>query len=45
MTTNINYVHNNPIKRGYVDNACHWRYSSARDYEEVDGLIDICWVW
>ena len=31
----------NPVKRGYVDEAVHWRYSSARDYEGIDGLIEI----
>ena len=25
----------------YVDEASHWRYSSARDYEGEDGLIEI----
>ena len=28
-----NYIHYNPVKRGYVDEAKHWRYSSTRDYE------------
>jgi len=42
MIDRINYIHNNPIKRGYVDEAVHWRYSSARDYKGIDGLINIC---
>jgi hypothetical protein len=33
------------IKRGYVDEAKHWRYSSARDYEGVDGLLKIEKLW
>ena len=37
----IKYIHHNPIKRGYVDEAKHWRYSSARDYEGEKSLIDI----
>jgi len=41
MRIKIKYIHENPIKRGYVDEAVHWRYSSARDYEDVRGLIDI----
>ena len=45
MIEKINYIHNNPIKRGYVDEAKHWRYSSARDYEEISGLIDIERMW
>lgn len=41
MIETINYIHNNPVKRGYVDVAKHWRYSSARDYENIKGLIDV----
>jgi len=41
----VNYIHYNPVKRGYVDEAKHWRYSSARDYEGKRGLIDIERVW
>jgi len=26
------YIHNNPVKRGYVDLPEHWLYSSARAY-------------
>lgn len=25
----------------YVDEASHWRYSSARSYEDADGLLEI----
>ena len=28
----IEYIHYNPVKRGYVDEAEHWRYSSARNF-------------
>ena len=41
----INYIHQNPVKRGYVDEATHWRYSSARDYEGMRGLIDVERFW
>lgn len=27
MLERINYIHNNPVKRGYVDDGVHWRYS------------------
>ena len=40
MKDKIEYIHNNPVKRGYVDEAQHWRYSSARDYEGLKGLLD-----
>jgi len=41
----IKYIHYNPVKRGYIDEAKHWRYSSARDYEGEKGLIDIERGW
>jgi hypothetical protein len=41
----IDYIHYNPVKRGYVDKAIHWRYSSARDYESGYGLIEIDRFW
>ena len=45
MIEKINYIHQNPVKRGYIDRAEHWRYSSARDYNGIDGLLDIERVW
>ncbi len=45
MNEKINYIHQNPVKRGYIDEAKFWRYSSARDYEGFDGLIDVCRFW
>ena len=41
----IEYIHNNPVKRGYVDETSHWRYSSARDYEGASGLLEIERMW
>ncbi len=45
MISKIKYIHQNPVKRGYVDEAVHWRYSSARDYDGVDGLIEVEKFW
>jgi len=45
MQQKIEYIHQNPVKRGYVDQAAHWRYSSARDYEGEMGLIKIDKIW
>lgn len=45
MKDKIEYIHNNPVKRGYVDEAQHWRYSSARDYEGSIGLLDVEQFW
>jgi len=45
MMEKINYVHHNPVKRGYVDEAKYWRYSSAKDYEGVEGLLEVERLW
>ena len=45
MKDKIEYIHNNPVKRGYVDESQHWRYSSARDYEGLRGLLDVELFW
>ena len=45
MISKINYIHHNPVKRGYIDEASHWRYSSARDYEGVNGLLEVERFW
>lgn len=37
----INYIHNNPVKAMIVDNASAYVFSSARDYEEEPGLVEI----
>ncbi len=35
----INYVHNNPVKGGLVNNPQDYDYSSARDYAGEQGLL------
>jgi putative transposase len=41
----LDYIHQNPVKRGYVDNPVHWRYSSARNYAGLLGLIPVYTDW
>ena len=41
MVQKIEYTHWNPVKRGYVDEPVHWRYSSARNYADMEGLLEI----
>jgi putative transposase len=45
MTQKLEYIHYNPVKRGYVDVPTDWRYSSARNYAGRDGLIEVCTDW
>jgi putative transposase len=37
----LNYIHDNPVTAGWVDEPAHYLYSSARDYSGGKGLIDI----
>ena len=41
----LEYIHHNPVKRGYVDEARHWRYSSARNYDGDVGLMPVFTEW
>ncbi len=45
MRQKLEYIHLNPVKRGYVDEPIHWRYSSARNYEGKPGLIPVTTDW
>jgi REP element-mobilizing transposase RayT len=45
MLQKLEYSHNNPVKRGYVDEPTHWRYSSARNYAGLPGLIEVVTDW
>ena len=37
----LDYIHNNPVKRGYVDLPEHWRYSSARSYLGLESVLPV----
>ncbi|MGE5479978.1 MAG: REP-associated tyrosine transposase [Chloroflexota bacterium] len=45
MREKLDYIHNNPLRRGYVDDPLHWVYSSARNYNGCQGIIDINMDW
>ena len=32
LVEKVDYIHFNPVKRGYIDKPEHWLYSSARNY-------------
>lgn len=36
----LDYIHNNPVKAGFVSQPEHWLYSSATDYAGKPGLLD-----
>lgn len=37
----LTYIHNNPVKAGFVKEAWEWKYSSARNYAEMEAAIGI----
>jgi putative transposase len=37
----LDYIHNNPVTAGWVDEPEHYLYSSARDYADGKGMIEI----
>ncbi len=41
----LEYIHNNPVRRGYVDDPIHWRYSSARNYAKLPALVPVIVDW
>ncbi len=45
MRQKIEYIHHNPVKRGFVDEAVHWRYSSARNYFGMEGVLEVVEEW
>jgi REP element-mobilizing transposase RayT len=45
MQQKINYIHHNPVRKGYVDKPELWLYSSARDYSGETGLLEIFKNW
>ena len=40
----LNYIHKNPVEAGFVDREEDYIYSSARDFYDRKGLIDLCHV-
>jgi len=41
----LTYIHENPVKAGFVEKAEEWLYSSARDFYGKKGLIDLSYVY
>jgi REP element-mobilizing transposase RayT len=45
MLQKLEYIHNNPVLRGYVACPEHWRYSSAANYMGQAGLFPVKTDW
>jgi putative transposase len=40
----MNYIHRNPVEAGFVENEEDYLYSSARDFFDKKGLVDLSYV-
>ena len=45
MRQKLEYIHLNPVKRGYVEEPIYWRHSSARNYAGLPGLFPVQIEW
>ena len=41
MAQKLDYIHSNPVRSGIVENQEDYIYSSARNYADMDAIIDI----
>ena len=44
VSQKLNYIPNNPVEAGIVENEVEYLYSSARGYAGISGLIDIMYL-
>jgi len=44
MDQKLDYIHNNPVKAGFVSLPEDYLYSSARDYAGEKGLLEIMFI-
>jgi len=45
MQAKVDLIHESPVKRGYVPDPTHYRYSSARNYAGQPGLMPVITEW
>ena len=37
----IDYIHNNPVVTGFATNPVDWKYSSARNFQDDNTILEI----
>ena len=45
MQQKVDYIHHNPVERGYVNEGHLWKYSSACNYEGLPGVLEVYKEW
>ena len=41
LQNKLDDIHYNPVKRGYIDDPAHWKYSSWRNFMQLEAVLDI----
>ena len=41
LQNKLDYIHHNPVERGYIDDPAHWKYSSWRNFMQLEAVLDI----
>ena len=41
IESRLNYIHNNPVNAGWVELPEHYLYCSARNYADMDYLMEV----
>jgi putative transposase len=44
LAQKLDYLHNNPVEAGFVDESWEYTYSSAKDYAGKIGILDIIYA-
>ena len=44
MNSKLNYIHENPVRAGIVENPEDYLYSSARNYADFEGVLDVIFI-
>ncbi len=40
----VDYIYNNPVEAGFVNEPWHWRYSSATDYSGEKDVLEVDFI-
>ena len=44
MNSKLNYIHENPVRAGIVEKPEDYLYSSARNYSDLEGVLDVFFI-
>ncbi|MGQ1911047.1 hypothetical protein ACT3CE_14820 [Marinifilum sp. RC60d5] len=41
ISEKLNSIHNNSVEAGFIEEAHHWKYSSAKNYAGEKGQLEV----